>query len=230
MATEEAQRITDPGQILESDLSVGLFNQAIETPEPGSSSQPHMRQARLHLLQPLATPAMLAACRNQGSHVLLSLSGPSNEPVGHDYLDISALSKAWRQALSKVPPISRLTFNLSLPKPDSGEGEGEREVAFEKVYWETTAPESGKHLAVLARDVMTMVITMATATRMRVQGDVRFEVLYDEVEGASPRGMKLLKKQLLAISGARGRTAALENSGGVDDFESAEAVTQVERA
>ncbi|KAJ5825877.1 hypothetical protein N7474_003015 [Penicillium riverlandense] len=201
MATDEAQRITDPSQIQEADLSIGLSNLAIETPGPVSSSQPHTRQAMLHLLQPLAAPAMLAACRNPGSRVVRFPDGRASDAVGPEYLDISALSKAWRQALAKVSPISWLTFNLSLPKPES---EGEGEDAFQKVYWDTDTPDKGHYLAVVGHDVITLIITIATTTRVRAQGDVRFEVVYDE-SGASLRHMKLLKEQLLAITGARGK-------------------------
>jgi hypothetical protein len=210
MATEEAQRITDPSQIQESDLSTGLSNLTIETPVPGSPSQQHTRQARLGLLQPLATPVMLAASSNPASRVVRFPDGRAIDSVGHEYLDISALAK--------VPPISRLTFNLSLPKPESGgegedEGEGEGEDAFQKIYWDTATPEHGQHLAVLACDVMNLVITMATTTRMWVQGDMRFEVVYDEDEGVSLSAMELLKKQLLTIIQARGNPAAVETTG-----------------
>lgn len=223
MATEEAQRITDPSQIQESDLSIGLSNLAIGTPEPGSPSQPQTRQARLDLLQPLATPAMLAACCNPASRVVHFPDGRASDAIGHEYLDISALGRAWRQALAKVPPVSRLTFNLSLPKPDN---DGEGEDAFQKVYWDTATPARGQHLAVLARDVMRVVMNIATTMQMRVQGDVHFEVVYDEDEAVSLKAMELLKKQLLAITEARGNIAVLETAGNTADVKTTEAVAE----
>jgi hypothetical protein len=46
---------------------------------------------------------------------------------------------------------------------------------------------------------MTMAVTIATGTRMRADGVLRFGVTYDEAEGVSLRAMKLLEKQLLAL-------------------------------
>ena len=46
---------------------------------------------------------------------------------------------------------------------------------------------------------MTMVITIATETRMRVGGDLRFLITHDQTDGVYIRGMNLLEKQLLAL-------------------------------
>jgi hypothetical protein len=91
----------------------------------------------------------------------------------------------------KAPPISQLTFDLALPKQEGDE-------TFEKVYWETAMPRAGG-LAVRTQDVMTLAITIATGTRMRADGVLRFGVAYDETEGVSPEARKLLEKQLLAL-------------------------------
>lgn len=214
MATEEAQCITDPCQLLESGLAIGPSNLAVDTAERNSPSQPQTRQARLVLLQPLATCTMLAACRKPSSCMVPFPDGRPSDAIGDEYLDISPLSRAWRQALAKTLPVPRLTFNLSLPKPGTGdsEGEGESDDALQRVYWDTATPARGRHLAVAARDVMHLVTTIATTMRMRVQGDVRFEVVYDEDEGLSLRAMKLLKKQLLDIAEAKEKIAGLESA------------------
>lgn len=99
--------------------------------------------------------------------------------------------------MTKVPPISQLTFDLSLPKEDE-----KNKGSFQKIYWDTAMPEEVS-LGVHARDVMTLAITIATVMRMRADGDVRFEVTYDETEGVSLKGMTLLKKQLLALAEAK---------------------------
>lgn len=201
MAAKEAPAITDPSQIQESDLSLGLS---------------------LHLLQPLATPTMLAACRSPASRVVPTQDDrPSgsigDEFIGDEFLDISALGKAWRQALAKVQPISRLTFNLSLPKP-ANLGEGEGEDAFHKVYWHTSMPADGHHLAVVAPEVMRLVITIATTTRVRLQGDVHFEIVFDEDDGVSLMAMELLKKELrAAVAEFKGKAPAPETAGGGAD-------------
>ncbi|KAI0124311.1 hypothetical protein BJ170DRAFT_638853 [Xylariales sp. AK1849] len=208
MAAEEERIITSPSQLQEADLSIGLSKLSIETGEPESQSQSPTRQVRLALLQPLATPAMLVACRNPSSTVVRFPDGRASDATGHEYLDISALRKAWVQAVGKVLPVSLITFDLSLPQPDGsveGEGEGEgvaegKGKRFRNVYWDTSTPSHGQHLAVLAPDVMRLAVSIATTTRMRVQGDLRFELVYNEKDGVSTRAMALLKKQLLAIA------------------------------
>jgi len=97
----------------------------------------------------------------------------------------------------KAPPIPYLTFDLALPKEDE-KHKGLSQ--FQKVYWDTAMPNQEVSLGVHARDIMTLVITIATETRMRVDGNIRFEVTYDELEGVSLKAMTLLKKQLLALA------------------------------
>ncbi|GIJ83143.1 hypothetical protein Asppvi_001662 [Aspergillus pseudoviridinutans] len=54
-------------------------------------------------------------------------------------------------------------------------------------------------LCVQAGDVMNLVVTIATETRIRAMGNVCFEVVYDEAEGVAPRVLTRLGKQLLAL-------------------------------
>jgi hypothetical protein len=147
----------------------------------------HPQQAKLVLLQPLTKTDMLKACRNHKSN-------GSN----YEFLNIQPLSKIWRKELINIPPIPKLIFDLSLPKALAEEDE-----KINKVCWETTTEEDKNSLGVSSRDVMTLVVTIATETRMRMRSnnaDVSFEVVYDDAKGGSPRGMALLKKQLLALS------------------------------
>ena len=109
----------------------------------------------------------------------------------HQYVNLQRLSRQWRQAITEAPPIAHLIFDLSLPRP-----EGEED--FEKVYWDTRVPEEGGS-AVKTRDVMTLVITIATEMRMRVEGNVKFEVSYEDSEGVSGKAIKLLGKQLAEL-------------------------------
>jgi hypothetical protein len=46
---------------------------------------------------------------------------------------------------------------------------------------------------------MTLAVTLATGTRMRADGNLRFGVTYSETEGVSLKAMRLLEKQLLAL-------------------------------
>jgi hypothetical protein len=66
---------------------------------------------------------------------------------------------------------------------------------FQKIYWDTGIPSEGG-TAVLSRDVLTIVVTIATGMRMRADGVLKFEVVYDQSEGVTPNAMKLLQKHL----------------------------------
>jgi hypothetical protein len=142
---------------------------------------------------------MFAACRNPASETIRSTSGGISDVPDHEYLDILALDKEWRHAYAKVPPASHITFDLSLPKP------ADDDPAPRRIYWDTaTLPTGQKVFIVLARNVMRLVASLATATRMRVQGEVHFELSYDDAEGVSTTGMERLKKQLGGIAEAKG--------------------------
>lgn len=178
----EAESITDPSLLpsllQKADIEPLMSSLSIETSTRSSISGPQTQQAKLVLLQPLANDDMLDVCRQPGSR----------------YLNIQPLSKAWRQALVKVPPISQLTFDLTLPKVDE-----QNKGSFRHVHWDTAMPKDASH-GIIARDVMTLVTTIATGVRMRVDGDVRFEVIYDETDGVSLKAMTRLKKQLLVLA------------------------------
>ncbi|KAH8892985.1 hypothetical protein GQ53DRAFT_122025 [Thozetella sp. PMI_491] len=200
MAAQDAASIEDPNQIQELHLSVALSNLTIESPGPSSLPQSEVRQVNIALLQPLATPSMLQACR--------SPSLPTAQSASGSRLDISALSKAWRQALSKVAPLPWIKFDLALPRSyiddqrDNRTGsESKGGESSQSIYWDSDTRQRGQDQLIPTRDVMVMIATIATAMRMRASGEVRFEVVYDEAEGVSPRAMKQLKSQLQAIAG-----------------------------
>jgi hypothetical protein len=189
----EVETITDPDHLHEIHITAGLSSLSTggsgAPPEPA----PQTQKLKLVLLQPLANPDTLAACRNPDSRVTrisTSLSGGSST---REFLDIRPLSKAWRKATMKVPPFSHLIFDLTLPKANKG-----RNDSFQKLYWDVGMPQ-GDTLSVQARDVMNMVVTIATETRIRAKGNVCFEVVYDEAEGVAPRTFTVLDKQLLAL-------------------------------
>jgi hypothetical protein len=170
------RRITDP--FLLADITTGLSNLNVESSEPQPTT--------LVLLQPLANASMLALCR------------PQTSSSKYEFLKIQSLSLAWRQAITKIQPISRIPFDLSLPKPPPPSSPCSDEVEFQKIYSDAAFPAKGG-LVVLVRDVMLMVVTIATGTRMRAEGKVKFEVVFDETESVAPAGITLLEKQLSAL-------------------------------
>jgi hypothetical protein len=172
----EPRRIADPSLL--TDITTGLSSLNIEASEPQPTT--------LVLLQPLANASMLAACR------------PQTSSSKYEFLKIQPLSLAWRQAIIKIPPIPHIIFDLSLPKPPPPPSPSPGEVEFQKIYSDAAFPAKGG-LGVLIRDVMMMVVTIATETRMRAEGKVKFEVVFDETENVAPAGLKLLEKQLSAL-------------------------------
>ncbi|PMD16255.1 hypothetical protein NA56DRAFT_649624 [Hyaloscypha hepaticicola] len=125
---------------------------------------------------------------------MLTVCRRPNTYTSCQYLNIQPLSLKWRQALTNIAPITHLIFDLTLPRPLSPSSfPGGLE--FQKIYWDTGLPSEGG-LAVLVRDVTTMVITITTGMRMRAGGVLKFEVVYDQSEGVTPKAMNLLQKQL----------------------------------
>jgi hypothetical protein len=189
LSMSEAERIAKP-----SLLNNFLVTPEVSSPSTGASASPpqpgsQTRKARLVLLQPLANAEWLEACRIRSDNGLLTSE--------NEFLNIQPLSRAWRRAITSVPPFSHLIFDLTLPKETE-----ECKDTFHQVHWDTFIPEE-RSLGVPLRDVLNLVRTIATGTKVRASGDVRFEVVYDEVEGAkriAPRAIAILKKELLALS------------------------------
>jgi hypothetical protein len=182
----ETERIIEPDLLDEFIITAGLSSLSTETSQPPPDSVPQAQKARLVLLQPLANAEMLESCRTHK---------PDNS--NNELLNIQPLSSAWRRAIMNVPPFSQLIFDLTLPKDTE-----EWKDSFQKVHWDTFIPQENS-LGVRVRDVKTLIITIATEMKIRANGDVWFDVVYDEVEGAkgiAPRAMAILKKHLLALS------------------------------
>ncbi|PKX97903.1 uncharacterized protein P174DRAFT_436349 [Aspergillus novofumigatus IBT 16806] len=189
----QLELVTDPDDLNEFHITAGLSS--LNTGGSRAPPDPALRtrKVKLVLLQPLAKPDMLAACRNPVSRVTRRSTGSVDGASTCEFLDIRPLSKAWRQATMKVPPFSHLIFDLTLPKANEG-----RNDSFRKVYWDIGIPQ-GDTLSVEVRDVMNLVVTIATETRIRTKGSVYFEIVYDEAEGVAPRVLTRLDKQLLAL-------------------------------
>lgn len=196
----KTQNITDPSLLQDFVITIDQSSIHTDLSKASSESLSQTKQTRLVLLQPLAEAETLAACRGSKSSLFHNSDGSACGPSNHEYLNIEPLSKIWRQALMKVAPIPYLIFDLSLPKEDEKK-KGTPQLP--KVHWDTSMPSQGRDLGIHAREVMTMVITIATVTRMRFGGNVRFEVTYGENDGASQGAMALLRKQLLVLAKAK---------------------------
>jgi hypothetical protein len=109
------------------------------------------------------------------------------------------------RGVPRVPRVQRVQEVQALPLPSSTPTSSPETTSasgvqggFQKLYWVTAVPREGG-LAVPTRDVMKLIVTIATGIRMRVGGDVRFGLVFDGREGVTGRAMKLLKKQLGAL-------------------------------
>ncbi|KAF7160350.1 hypothetical protein CNMCM6106_007791 [Aspergillus hiratsukae] len=81
----EAETITERDGLNEFIITAGLSSLSTGTPEASPQSAPPTQQARLVLLQPLANPDMLEACRNPHSRVIRRSNGL------REFLDIPPL-------------------------------------------------------------------------------------------------------------------------------------------
>lgn len=192
MAQEE--RITDPSRVQTFNNTIQLSILHIESPQQSSESAKPTRNATIVLLQPLASPKMLEACRDSSSRSVYRNDGLFCGTSNNEYLNIKPLSTAWRKALTEVPPFTQLTFDFTLPK-----GVEVENGSFEKVYWDVSIPSEGG-IGIHVQEAMNLAITIATAMKIRTDDEVHFEVTYDEADEKPLRGMELLKKQLRALS------------------------------
>jgi hypothetical protein len=117
----------------------------------------------------------------------------------------SSVSTTSGDGVRGVPKVRRVQEVQALPLPTSTPGSPSKSTSasrvqggFQNLYWDTAGPREGG-LAVRTRDVMTLIVTIATGIRMRVDGEVRFGLVFDGREGVMGRAMKTLKKQLGAL-------------------------------
>jgi hypothetical protein len=200
-------------QIQDTFLSINPSSLKIE-PATGSESAPRPKLS-LALLQPLAQPRMVEACRNPSGRIIsVYPSGRTSKTLAPEILNLSALDKAWRRTVSQMLPASAIVFDISLPKPAAKHETGAEPKAetvaegndpeddFQKIYWSVSAPDSNDTVAIELRDVMRIAVTIASTTRVRVPRgeDVWFDVVFNEEDNPSGRGVELLKKQLEAIA------------------------------
>ncbi|KAK3307581.1 uncharacterized protein B0T15DRAFT_530613 [Chaetomium strumarium] len=211
MSTLEERHITHPAQLQEPDVArqppdlnnsgcmplrrrfVALrltlvaqqlsgFNLADAPGSQTATTTQYGPPLRLALLQPLADPAMFAACRRMSDKIL----------------DISALDRAWRRATSRAPPPLRITFDLRLPEPL---------VDGHPFRWAHRGWSGGKEpYSIMESEVKRLVLSIAIVVRARVKkGELRLALIYDGDEEvadctASPGAMKTLSSLLEGIA------------------------------
>ncbi|TQN66237.1 hypothetical protein CSHISOI_09048 [Colletotrichum shisoi] len=207
MASDEPALITDPSQIEGFGLAIGLSNLVVDISDPRPPSLPSIPHIKLALLQPLAKPAMLAACRNPASALtsmtVSSGDGTYSTAPGNEYLNLGVLDKAWRKAVGPVLPVSFITFDLTLPQPSPGSEAEEGDGSVQRVYWDVSPPNNVKALCIPVRDVLRLVNTIATTARMRTREGLGFDVVYENGDLAPLNAITLLRKNLGAIAEAR---------------------------
>ncbi|RAL12941.1 uncharacterized protein BO97DRAFT_49051 [Aspergillus homomorphus CBS 101889] len=105
------ENVSQPSLLQEFCVREDLSRLSIE-PKPVS----HLRQATISLLHPLEKANKLELCRPKMDLSTISESPRRNcDRYKHEYLDLQPLGKIWRQELIKIPPFSRLIFDLTLP-------------------------------------------------------------------------------------------------------------------
>lgn len=190
-----SQVVTDPAALaledLTSDMSSTNLNNNDSAPPP---------KLVLSLLQPLANPEMLALCRNPASRFITMSDGRKSATTNSECLNLAPLNRAWRQAISKAPPRAEVVFDIRLPvvsDPDA-----------QKVYWIVALPRGGG-LGIEVQHVMTMALTIATGLRMRVKGECRFGVVYeDEGKRFGEGSMLRFERELINLAESKfGRRA-----------------------
>ncbi|GCB22674.1 hypothetical protein AAWM_05559 [Aspergillus awamori] len=167
MATTEY--VSDPEFLQEFCLSEDLSQLRLD-----QNTVPSLREARLALLRPLERADILKSC--------------TPPPVtDHDpyfkiktqaeYLDLQPLSKMWRQELMRIPPFSRIIFDISLPQRHPLEAAG---CDNSRIQWDIYRSRNSTP-AIPFREVMQMATTIALTTRMRMKGEaVSFDIVYDD--------------------------------------------------
>ncbi|GFN10752.1 sulfite reductase [NADPH] hemoprotein beta-component [Aspergillus tubingensis] len=184
--------VSDPNLLQEFCLTDDLSRLSID-----QGSEPHIRQAKLALLHPLGKANILELCR-------CPTNAPTHQPCRYtcdrsrsEFLNLHPLGKAWRKELMKIPPFSRLIFDLTLP-PHSP-NDNTTETPKQWIHWDTSMPQEA-NLGINAKEVANIVTTIALTTRMRMKGDeVSFGIIYDPTDGAHVRNMKGIQKQLAAL-------------------------------
>ncbi|BCR99670.1 uncharacterized protein AKAW2_50012S [Aspergillus luchuensis] len=189
------QPVSDPSLLQEFCLTEDLSRLSID-----QESEPRIRQAKLALLHPLRKANILESCRCRTDAPTDQLCHYTCDRSRHEFLNLHPLGKTWRKELMKIPPFSRLIFDLTLPPHSPNDNTTETPNGW--IHWDTSMPQEAS-LGIHAKEVANIVTTIALTTRMRMKGDeVSFGIIYDPTDGAHVRNMKGIQKQLAALGTA----------------------------
>ncbi|PWY70861.1 hypothetical protein BO94DRAFT_267215 [Aspergillus sclerotioniger CBS 115572] len=175
--------ISDPRFLQEYCISEDLSQLSMDP-----KSVPHSRQIRLGLFHPLGKPDIFkSCCRYEGRHppypgMVFTVRDRQ------EILNLQPLAKIWRQELCKVPPFSRVIFDLTLPPNCRDRG----------IEWYSFGRPKSWH-GIDTTEAFNLVRTIALTTRMRVKGDVSFQIIHDQTD---LKAMKEIEQHVSALNRA----------------------------
>ncbi|PYI31785.1 hypothetical protein BP00DRAFT_342974 [Aspergillus indologenus CBS 114.80] len=151
---------------------------------------------KLALLKPLANSETLADCTNRKTDFCTDHS-----ELGQICLDIQPLGRAWRQELLKVPPMSSLIFDLTIPSIKyNGKGKARAKNTDETEPQLAWGDRDRPCLAVSMREVIHIVTTIATSMKIRGKNSTRFVLMYDPSQLIRLDEINELKEKLRVLS------------------------------
>ncbi|KAH8586331.1 hypothetical protein B0O99DRAFT_602574 [Bisporella sp. PMI_857] len=225
----ESLLITSPSAL--ADITTKL-----PTSDLSASSLP---PATLVLLQPLANPNTLAECRSSSNHIHLNLQPLSlawrqamikTQPFADIIFDLRLPKQDGdddfyaegerRKEAQEVEYIQTAHGTQAVvhaqPLPTVQQVPGE----LKRICWDTDAVRLGEGgFVIKTKDVLSLVITIATGVRMRAEGGVRFRVVWEERESVSVPAVRLLEKQLRGLEKEYKKTTRTTVEGGEDSCE-----------
>ncbi|PYI23528.1 hypothetical protein BO99DRAFT_439807 [Aspergillus violaceofuscus CBS 115571] len=185
--------IDHPGCIQESLITTGL-SQLGAGPSMPSFWGNH--PVKLALLKPLANSETLADCTNRKTDFCTDHS-----ELGQMCLDIQPLGRAWRQELLKVPPMSALIFDLTIPSIKyNGKGKARAKNTDETEPQLAWGDRDRPCLVVSMREVIHIVTTIATSMKIRGKNSTRFVLMYDPSQLIRLDEINELKEKLRVLS------------------------------
>ncbi|RAK79302.1 uncharacterized protein BO72DRAFT_525978 [Aspergillus fijiensis CBS 313.89] len=185
--------IDHPGCIQESLITAGLSQLGAGPSMPQFWGN---HPVKLALLKPLANSETLADCTNHKTDFCADHSEP-----GQMCLDIYCLGRAWRQELLKVPPMSFLIFDITIPVIKyQGKGKARAKDTDETEPQLAWGDCERPCLVVSMREVIHIATTIATTMKIRGKNSTRFAVMYDPAQLIRLDEMIELKEKLRALS------------------------------